>query len=95
MRPSDPDAVAKRFAAVVARGLEKAEKGLAAYAALWGEVELHDESPTKLDDLQHPWDKRQTNLPRRHLTRAQARRIIRNLQQAGSRRTTQASSVTA
>lgn len=83
MKPSDPVAVSKRFAAVVARGRERADKELARYAALFPEtsaVDDEEEESTTQDAQTHPWDATIERRRTRRLTPRQARQIIERIQ---------------
>jgi len=84
MKPSDPIAVSKRFAAVVARGLERADKELARYSALFPETSAVDEEEEEESTTQgaqtHPWDTTIERRQTRRLTPRQARRIIERIQ---------------
>jgi hypothetical protein len=55
MRPSDPTAVAKRFAAVLARGIERADREKEAHLARLRAMPMDDEpadlSPLSADEL--------------------------------------------
>jgi hypothetical protein len=55
MRPSDPTAVAKRFAAVLARGIERADREREAHLARIRSKPINDEpadcSPSGVDEL--------------------------------------------
>jgi hypothetical protein len=55
MRPSDPTAVAKRFAAVLARGIERADREREAHLARIRAKPINDEpadfSPSSVDEL--------------------------------------------
>ena len=75
MKPSDPTAVAKRFAAVVARGLKRADRELAAHSVWLREMPAIDEiddEPADPDPVDSFIEVRKT----RSLTRAKAREII-------------------